>query len=173
MADSQAQAMNTPKSAKTVTVACKMPNGMMLQLQQEYTDTEQTMNGTRDVKRHRKVGETVVVAGNAIHVGVPDAPRKQIVGGYALTRGVDADFWAKWFEQNKDAPYVKEGIIFAMPNRDAVEDKAEEQVSITSGLEPLNPAHTVDKKGNIVPADARFPRSVGGVSAIHTGEKAA
>ena len=163
--------VQTPKAAKTVTVACKMPNGLLLHLQEEYTDHEQTPNGVRDIKRHRKVGEGVTVNGCAMPVGVPNPPKKQLVGGYALTRGVDAEFWAKWVEQNKDAPYVKNGIIFAMPNRDAVEDKAEEQEAIKSGLEPLNPSFSVKKDGTVVPDDPRFPRSISGVSAIHTGAR--
>lgn len=164
----------TPKSAKTVTVACKMPTGMVLQLQEPYIDHEQTQGGVvKEVTRHRKIGEAITVAGPAMPVGVPNPPKKHIAGGYALTRGVDAEFWNTWLSQNKDADYVKNGIIFAMPNRDSAEAKAEEQDAVSSGLEPLNPEFTTDKKGNVVPADPRFPKGMGGVGAVHTGDKAA
>lgn len=169
MAEQQQQ--QAPKSARTVVVACKMPNGMILHLQEEYTDHEQTPNGVRDVKRHRKIGDGVFVAGCAMPVGVPNPPKKSIVGGYALTRGVDAEFWTKWLEQNKDAPYVRNGIIFAMPSRDAAEEKADEQEAIKSGLEPLDPTFTTAKDGTIVPADPRYPKQLSGVSAIHTGDR--
>lgn len=162
-----------PKSAKTVAVACNMPNGMLLHLQESYIEHEQTQGGiVRDVTRHRKVGEGVRVAGPAMPVGVPNPPRKQIVGGYAITRGVDADFWTKWLEQNKDAPYVKNGCIFATPSRDATEAKAEEQQDFKSGLEPLDPTFTIAKDGSVVPNDPRYPKALSGLTAIHTGERA-
>lgn len=159
-----------PKAAKTYTVACKLPMGMLLHLQEPYEDHEQTPNGVRKVTRHRKVGDGIYVAGPAMPVGVPDAPRKRITGGYALTR-VPAEFWEKWIEQNKTAPYVVNETIFATPSRDATEQRAEEQEKVKSGLEPLDPTFTLGKDGAIVPNDARFPRSIGGVSAIHTGER--
>lgn len=159
-----------PKAAKTVTVACKLPMGMLLHLQQSYKDSEQTPNGVREVTRHRKVGDGVTIAGPAMPVGEPNAPQKQIVGGYALTRGVDADFWTQWLEQNKDASYVKNGIIFAAATRDAAEDKAEDQLKVKSGLEPLDPTFTEGKNG-IIPNDPRFPRALSGLSAVHTGSR--
>lgn len=169
MADNQQQ---TPKTAKTVTVACKLPMGMILHLQEAFKETEQTPNGIREVTRHRKIGDGIHVAGPSMPVGVPNPPRKAIVGGYALTRGVDAEFWAKWLKQNEGAAYVVNKIIFAMPTRDEAETVAEEHESVLSGLEPLNPGHTTAKDGTIVPNDARTPRSIAGVGAIHTGERA-
>jgi hypothetical protein len=157
----------TAKKASTVTVACNIPMGLLLHLQESYVDHEQTQNGVRDVTRHRKVGEPVTIQGNAIMVATPGAPDKQIVGGYALTRNISADFWDKWIAQNKDAPYVKNGNIFAMPSRDAAESRAQEQKDLRSGLEPLNP-ETKMANGREVPADPRFPRAMSGVSAITT-----
>lgn len=167
------ETQQTPKASKTVTVMCKMPNGMILHLQEPFEESEQTPNGVRQVKRWRKIGEPVYVAGPAMPVGIPNPPKKNIVGGYAMTRNVPAEFWEKWLAQNKDAPYVANGIIFAQPTRDAAEEKAEEQEKVLSGLEPLDPSFEVLRDGSIKPNDARFPRSISGVSAPHTGDKAA
>lgn len=172
MADNQQQP--TPKSAKTVTVACKMPGGMRLQHCEPYKDSEPVLGGgRREITVYRKVGEVITVAGCAMPVGGPQ-PRRLIAGGYALTTGVPADFWDKWFEQNRDADYVKNRIIFAMPSRDAAEAKAEEQEGVKSGLEPLDPSVTTAKDGRIIPADPRYPgAAAANLTAVHTAEKAA
>lgn len=163
----------TQTKAKFVTVACKLPMGMLLHLQQEYKDSEQTPNGVREVTRYRKVGDGITVFGPSMPVGVPTPPNKRIVGGYALTRGVPAEFWDKWLAQNKDAPYVKSEMIFALPNTSDAEDRADKQADVKSGLEPLDPTFTTDKQGNIVSADPRYPKPLGGVAAVHTGERVA
>lgn len=52
--------------------------------------------------------------------------------GYALTKNVDADFFALWLEQNKDAPYVQNKLIFAMPNATDADACARETKSARS-----------------------------------------
>ena len=149
-----------PKSAKTVTVMCKMPGGMRLQLCKEYPDSEPVLGGgRRDIKTWRKFGPVYTVAGSAEPVGTPSS--KLIVGGYAMTQNIPADFWEEWLKQNEDADYVVNRIIFAMPSRDAAEAKAEkEYAGVKSGLEPLDPSTKVTKDGRTIPADPRFPTSI-------------
>lgn len=49
---------------------------------------------------------------------VEEQPFRRRVFGYALTEGVDKNFWDTWLEQNKDAAYVVGKLVFAMPNND-------------------------------------------------------
>jgi hypothetical protein len=103
--------------AGTVTVACKHPNGLHLDL-----DTE-----TGGKKR-------VTVRGYATPFGV--APHT--VGGYALTE-VDAAHWEAWFAKNKDSSLVKDQIIYAMPARKQAEARATEQEEVKPMSAPLDP----------------------------------
>jgi hypothetical protein len=89
----------------TVTVCCKLPNGIYLQL---HEMTERTipdaMIGTRQIKMARAVGDRVLIKGykGLYHNDEPkDIP---IIRGYATTPGIDRFFWESWLEQNKDNP---------------------------------------------------------------------
>lgn len=145
-------AVHTPKKAQTVTVCCKIPAGLRLQLCRPVEWAEETRGGTMKRVRWDRVGDIVFVRGSAEPVG--QAPkgyvRPIIVGGYGVTRGVDAEFWGKWLEQNKDSDYVKNGMIFAEADYDSALDHAEDGEAVRSGLEPLDMAN----------GDARQPKSM-------------
>ena len=78
-----------PKSAKTITVACKIPTGLELQLCKETTWPEETPSGTRMRTRFDRVGPTVTCRGPARPVGpAPKGyPGPAIVVGTPLVSG--------------------------------------------------------------------------------------
>jgi hypothetical protein len=164
------------KSTKFVTVACKVPTGLELQLQKETKWPENTPSGTIMRTRFDKVGPIVIVRGPAQPVG----PRPRgypappiIVGGYALTPNVDAAFFAEWMEQNKDAPYVMSKMIFAHGSRDHVKGEAADNKHTRSGFEPLDPPEP-DANGKVAKLDPRMPKPMGtGISGITTAEEMA
>jgi len=107
--------------------------------------------------------------GKVYHLFGPELPRGGlpegftppiIVGGYALTPGIPADFWNTWIEQNKLADYFRppdgaeHGMVFAYATTESARDAAKEQKGLKSGLEPLSTA--VDKDGKFT--DPRAPR---------------
>ncbi|EMB4114254.1 MULTISPECIES: hypothetical protein [Serratia] len=99
--------------AEQVTVGCKLPNGLVL----EVDGHQQAVAGYR--------GEDV-----------------RIIGGYGLTP-VDKELWDAWLKIHKDQPYVKNGVIFAQDNGNSARAQAKEQEKLKSGLDPLpqnNPA---------------------------------
>lgn len=146
------------RTGGTVTVACKVPNGMVLQLYDFEDVSEPIMGGGwRTVKKAKKVGNPVKVRGPALAVGAP--VYKRIAGGYGLTEGVPAEFFAKWLEQNRDADYVLNKMIFAHSS-DTV-GMAKEHRATRSGYEPLDP------KG-----DARSPRPTANVGRIEQDDDA-
>jgi len=159
-----AVASSTRKSASTVTVACKIPMGLELQLCRETTWFEDTPSGSRERKRYEKVGATVIVRGPSYPVGtVPPGmpPKPQIVGGYALTFGVNADFFEEWMAQNAQNPIVVNKMIFAHAKADATRSEARENRTRLSGLEPLVPDN-----------DPRIPRPITtGVTAVETADE--
>jgi len=169
-----ADQVQVPKSSKTVTVGCKMPGGLVLRLFQMNTEHEQVMGGgSREVKVARMKDEAVRINGCAVPIGGPQ-PKHMIIGGYGLTHGVDAEFFAEWMRQNAESKLVKNNMIFVASSRDAAESKAEEQAEIKSGLEPLDPTFITAKDGRIVPNDPRYPRSINpNITALHTAERVA
>ncbi len=137
--------------AGTVSVACKLPNGLALRVFKMIPHSEPVMGGgTRETEIAVPLGETVVLKGYAAPFGMaPDAP---VAGGYAITAGVDADFWATWIGQNAEHPAVKNGLIFAAERVDSVQKQAKEQTEIKCGLEALDPEKPMR---GVARADAR------------------
>ena len=103
--------------AGTVTVACKHPHGLHL----DVTDT----SGAR---------RRVTIKGNAVAYGAVDAT----IGGYALTE-VDADHWAAWVEKHKDSALLTDRIVFAQPKAQAAQAQASEQAAVPAIAAPLQP----------------------------------
>lgn len=89
----------------TVTVGCKVPNGIMLNLWKKGYD-----DGTGDGERPTiRDGVGIRLNGpSSINTGA-GAPHRDDL--HAETE-VDAGWWAKWAEQNKLNPYLVEGFIF-------------------------------------------------------------
>eukprot|EP01037_Dinobryon_pediforme_P023421 gene23421-24867_t len=125
-------------AADTVTVACKIPNGLQLRVF-KTEDVEEAVlgGGTRTVKRATQVGDIVKIHGPASPFGV--APKAPIAGGYALTHNVPAEFFAEWMKQNADSDLVRNGLIFASAKPDTTTGWAKERESVRSGLEPIDP----------------------------------
>lgn len=120
-------------SAGRITVGCKLPHGLVLQL--ERAEIKTAMNGAQE-KTHQWIGERVILNGSNT---------SGIIGGYGITRDVDAEFFAAWVRQNSDEKGVptfaplKAGLIFAIAAPAAVEQEARNRATVRSGLEPLNP----------------------------------
>lgn len=164
--------MSDKKSAaEFVTVACKIPNGLILRLF-KMIDTQEPMfgGGFRKVKVAQQVGETYEIKGPAL----PKEARAIFApGGYALTTNIPKAFFEEWLKQNHDHEAVVRKLIFAQADRDDAVAQAEEQAGIRSGLEPLNPEIHVKNDGRRVPVDPRWPRSKNGEATIEEGGKAA
>lgn len=129
--------------AGTVTVACKVPMGLILRVFTMETYKEPAAGGGFvDAKRARQVGKSVKINGPAHPVNerpmVPMAGN-YLGGGFALTPNVDADFWTKWLEQNADNDVVTNGFIFAAPKTENVAAQAKERRKEKLGFEPIDP----------------------------------
>ena len=160
--DRYVESQTVGPSVRTVTVACKIPTGLRMQLE---TPTKRIISG-RD-------GDELVTfnipGGKVYHVHGPEMPRgitlpegvvpPLIVGGYALTPGIPADFWNRWVEQKKLADFfvppdgAEHGMIFAYATVESARDAAKEQKGLKSGLEPISMDR--DKNGKLT--DPRIP----------------
>lgn len=119
-----------------ITVACKLPNGLILKLF-EMRDTEELVmgGGVRTVSKAFQMDRTPVEL-----TGSRSASQSILhIGGYALTPNVDAQFFAEYLRQNYDSDIVQNRLIFAHESRDHIEGQAKDAAEVKSGLEPLNP----------------------------------
>jgi hypothetical protein len=138
---------NDPKSQQkmpetggaTVTVACKLPAGLVLQLYAMKETKEPLMGGGyHAVRRAEPVpGATVTVHGNAHPQNA--APAATLVGGYALTPDVPKAFWDQWLAANKDSMMVRNHLIFAQPSEREARAEARDKSDVASNLERLDP----------------------------------
>lgn len=128
--------------AGTVTVACKLPHGLVLRLMNKTTVPEgQRDGGTKNVPKWvpRPQSPTITLKGylDKYQPGLPPAARGS---SYALTPGIDKDFFDEWLKQNHDLDAVVNGLVFADEKLDAVEAMTREMADVRSGLEPIDPS---------------------------------
>lgn len=137
-------------SGKTVTVICKIPQGMVLQLHKKLEVNEVTMGGSRTVTQFfPEEGKSIKINGPAHAQN--EGPRVTMApGGFAITQNVPEDFWERWMkETGQHLPAVKNGLIQALPNVAQAKDAATESRKTKTGLERLDP-------NNLPSPDARF-----------------
>jgi hypothetical protein len=136
-------------STNTVTVACKVPNGLLLRLG-EFRDYDEPVvgGGVRTSKIWRQIGEPIHIKGPKRGM-VGDDPFSPNADGYALTFGVPEDFMTKWLDENKDHDLVRNNLIRVSAKTQDLKAMTKESRDVATGLEPLNP------KG-----DARVPKSI-------------
>lgn len=157
-----------------VTVACKLPHGLTLRVFRMEDFAEPVMGGgTRTVKKAILAAEPVTLNRAAAPQG--ESHEHRVIGGYALTPGIDADFWGTWLEQNKDSDIVRNRLVFALEKEASVESKAREHKDTTSGLERLDVRSVPSKDGGEpAMADKRIPRvALGGSITISPGSRSA
>lgn len=101
------------QSGATVTVGCKLPHGLKL-----------------DMNKPGEPQQRCVIKG---------ANQAIISGGYGITEGVPKDFFEAWMTKHKILPAVQNKLIFAMPSTRSAVDKAEEMKELRHGFEPIDP----------------------------------
>jgi hypothetical protein len=151
-----------PKPSAKVIVASKLPMAIELQ----HCEMREVVRRVRETvwkdNEAAKVGPIVRINGTAYPRGQPPEgfrDRPTMIGGYALTFGVDRAWWEKWADQNKDAPFVANGLVFAVKDRADVMARAKGELQgVTSGLDPVVPP----KDGQTT--DPRMPRPIKGIT---------
>jgi hypothetical protein len=107
-APTTASALIAASTSSTVTVGCKLPSGLVLELD----------------------GKTVELNG---------ANSSNIIGGYGLTEGVDAEFFKQWMEKHEGMAFVRNELVFAQAKTADAKAEAVEKSAEQTGLEALNP----------------------------------
>ena len=143
-------------AGETVTIACKLPHGLKLRVFDMVERTEHVMGGgSRAFKLAQPKEKTFNIAGFAHPQNA--APKAQLIEGYALTHGVDKDFWDLWIAQNADADMVKNGLIFAHVKQQDTNAEAREKKTTRSGLERLEVGKLPARIENSIAMSQRGP----------------
>lgn len=143
--------VESPKATTgTVSVACKLPSGLILRLFKMVDGQETAPGGYRAVKKAEQLPGEVQINGNSVAWGV--VPAHRIIGGYGITEHVPAEFFEKWLEQNADHPAVVNNLVFAVNKGDEYAP-TEERKKVLSGLEPLSPEKDPRAPAKIKTAD--------------------
>ena len=108
-----AQGKNKSSGTATVTVGCKLPHGLQLDV---------TKPG-EPVRRFRVRGKNSAT----------------VIGGFGITEGVPKDLWDEWQHRNRSMDYVKRGMIFAMGDAASTRDKAKDLAELKTGFEEIDP----------------------------------
>ncbi len=141
----------------TVVVACKMPHGIIIR---DFAETKVMVDvlggGKRPEKMFRPVGRPIRIKGPV----VPDVFIRlvEVVGGYAITEGVDAGIFARWIDANEEALFVTNKLIYGHEDGARVRAWAREHAAVKSGMEPLDVSMRSDK-GRLIYNDERVSRA--------------
>jgi hypothetical protein len=140
----------------TVTVACNLPSGFILQLYDVEEVTQFLPNGREfkenqctlrpDLGRwalHGPVNRSALAA-TGRDDKLPDdyrlIPGDAPDTGYALTFGVPRDFWERWLKDNEKSPIVLGKHVFAASTTSRAVGQAKEYRELKSGFQGLNQA---------------------------------
>lgn len=157
MSDQKPKPDAMPRANNTVTVACKLPHGIVIRDYVKGSFNENVMGGgTREVDVFRPVGPKIRIKGPTVPAAFVRSV--EVIGGYAITEGVPADVFARWIDWNKDAPAVRNDLIFGHENRGRVVAWAKEHASAKSGVEPLD-VSMKSQNGRMVYSDERVTRA--------------
>jgi len=99
-------------AGKTISVGCKLPNGLWLDL---------TIPG-QPQRRFRLKGTNSA----------------RVIGGFGITENVPEDFFNEWMRLNKGLPFVTNGLVFAHKQLASVKTEAKARASMVNGLEGIN-----------------------------------
>ncbi|HHD2937367.1 hypothetical protein ACIAEU_05845 [Enterobacter kobei] len=66
------------------------------------------------------------------------ANSSQLVNGFGLTKGVPAEAWEAFEKNHKDAPFIRNGIVFAVTDEKSAADASLERSRQKTGLEQVN-----------------------------------
>lgn len=132
------QVVTKSRSNETVTVACKLPHGLVLRAFNMIKVAEPVMGGgSREVPKAQQVPGEFIVLGTSFPQN--GAPRGRMEGGYTLTTGCPKELWERWLADNKDTPMVKNGLIFAHDSEKSAVSESREKELVRSGFERLDP----------------------------------
>lgn len=132
------QASVVKSSGATVTVGCKVQNGLRMRIGEFEEETKIIGGATRTYKIWRPFAKTYVAKGPRRLMEVDTLP-PPTVNGYVLTSGIPADFMDIFMRDNAEADYVKNRmlIVISRQGEEEVQAATREGRDLRTGMEPL------------------------------------
>ena len=123
-------------SGEMLTIACKIPMGMRLQVCKKVIMPRKTEGGLiRDTEEYHRFGKEYIVYGPAHPQNM--GPHCTIIGDYALTPNIPKEHYDLWYSQHRNDPMVLSRAIFANSSN-KINGEAKEYRATKSGLERLD-----------------------------------
>jgi hypothetical protein len=123
-------------SGDVVSVACKIPMGLILRAHKRVMMPHKTTEGMiRDVPEYHQFGKEYMVYGPSHPQNA--GPHCTIIGDYAITHGIPKELWDLWSAQNRGSMMVINRMIFAYSSN-KIAGAAKEHAELKSGLERLD-----------------------------------
>lgn len=131
-----------PSATDTVTVGCKLPNGLILRNFHTEKYNEAVPGGFREAQRAVPEEDTYRINGNAIPAHLIQSGNLPygMAHGAALTPGVPREFWERWLVSNAASDLVRKGFVFAHRSETEVRNIAKSNAGTKTGLEALDPS---------------------------------
>lgn len=136
-------AQTSRHSGGTVCIGCKLPAGLILELD-NITTVATPMSGGREVPVHAPSGKKFEIIGskaneeNSPQHRLLEEGTARVAFGYGMT-DIPADFWEAWSTQHKGFPPLELGQIFAVQNSRDAAGEAKNRKALKTGLEGMDP----------------------------------
>lgn len=133
-------------STPTVTIGCKLPHGMILELGYQVTEKDKTGRDFLSVKklpnykRVRLNGWHEASGAGAITRAGLVPPPSALRPTSGITKNVPRDFWEAWKKAHPDMLKRLNGVIFEATDDVEAAAKAIDANQVPTGLEPLDPS---------------------------------
>lgn len=149
-------------STEFVTVGCRLPNGMTLEV--GFSTTARNAGGAPFARyRQHADYQAVTLKGTGQHLFVRHPATRKVITTLPSQREaepwlnqVPKDFWDRWSKEHADSWLLKSGQLFVIPKPDAATIKAasaDAQATSPAVFQPLDPSqpfkvedHTVTKR---------------------------
>lgn len=124
-------------SGEVVTIACKVPMGMILRCcRKTMMDRKMHDGSTKAVPEYHPFGKEYRVYGPSHPQNA--GPHCTIIGDYALTPNIPKEFYDLWYSQHRNDAMVVSRAIFANSSN-KINGESKEYAKVKSGLERLDP----------------------------------
>lgn len=124
-----------------VAVACKIGVAYIdLQIFRPVTKMQDTQTGPREVREFVRQQQIVRVRGTAyprgtVPTGYPARP--EMWNGFAITFGIDKEFWELYEEQNRNSPFIKNGLLIADEDQNRLRARTLDGRDVRSSIDPV------------------------------------
>jgi hypothetical protein len=143
---------------ETVFVACRVINGLNIQVSKLVDHMEATPMGPKETKIGRTVGSIRLIGPRTAFKLNPSTDFD-----YVINEDVPADLWQTWWEENKDtSEIILNRLVLASTSRSELEAMCRDAGMARTGMEPLSPSGDPRAPKNVVQEEEQAKRQHAG-----------